>query len=234
MSLEVEGLDVAYGSVRVLFDLTVDVGQELVAVIGANGAGKTTLLRSISGLVKPTSGRIAIDGQSLVGMPPHKVVGAGIVHVPEGRHIFPGLTVDENLDMGAFLQRDEDVVERTREEVFDLFPRLRERRRQPGGTLSGGEQQMLAVGRGLMAKPKVLMLDEPSLGLAPQVVREIARIVARLPEQGISVLMVEQDARMALRVSDRAYVIVNGRVELSGPSEELLGLDEVQRAYLGA
>lgn len=234
MSLEVNNLDVEYGSVRVLFDLTLKVERELVAVIGANGAGKTTLLRAISGLLRPSSGSVVIDGQSLVGMAPHKVVGTGVVHVPEGRHIFPGLSVDENLDMGAFLQRDDAVVAQTREEVFELFPRLRERRHQAGGTLSGGEQQMLAVGRGLMAKPKVLMLDEPSLGLAPQVVREIARIVAGLPEQGISVLMVEQDARMALRVSDRAYVIVNGRVELSGQSAELVDLDEVQRAYMGA
>lgn len=233
MLLEIEGLEVSYGSVQVLFGLSLRVEDNLVAVVGANGAGKTTLLRAISGIVRPRNGDVRIDGRSIVGMPAHRIVGTGIVHVPEGRHIFPGLTVDENLDMGAFLHKDRSLVERTRQQVFELFPRLEERRKQAGGTLSGGEQQMLAIGRGLMSQPKVLLLDEPSLGLAPTVVNEIARTVRSLVDQGIAVLMVEQDARMALRLSDRGYVIVSGEVAIEGPSKDLFINDEVQKAYLG-
>jgi branched-chain amino acid transport system ATP-binding protein len=233
MLLEVSSLGVSYGKVQVLHDIDLTVGHEIVTVVGANGAGKTTLLRAISGMVGPSSGSIVFDGTDVGGRPAHKVVTHGIVHVPEGRHVFPGLTVDENLDMGAFLTRRHEEREAKRSEVFELFPRLRERRKQQAGTLSGGEQQMLAIARGLMANPRLLLLDEPSLGLAPAIVKEIARTIGELKTRNIAVLLVEQDARMALRISARAYVFVNGRVQMTGPSDELAELEAVRAAYMG-
>lgn len=233
MSLDVKDLTVGYGRSTVLHDVGLTVDGGIVTVVGSNGAGKTTLLRSISGLVAAKAGCIMLDGDELTGMAAHRIVAHGVVHVPEGRHVFPGLTVDENLDMGAFLCRDRDEIESRRDAVFELFPVLLERRTQGAGTLSGGEQQMLAIGRGLMSGPRVLLLDEPSLGLAPAVTREIAHTIVELGDRGIDVLLVEQDARMALSVSSHAHVLINGRIEFSGPSAEIAEMDTVRSAYMG-
>ncbi len=237
MRLEVEGLEVAYGPVRALHgvSLWVDPG-EIVAVIGANGAGKSTLLRAISGLLRPRAGRIWFDGQEITGWPPERIVARGLVHIPERRQLFASMSVEDNLRLGAYLRLrrgERKGVEEDLERVYEIFPRLKERRRQLAGTLSGGEQQMLAIGRGLMARPRMLLLDEPSLGLAPLLVRELFRIIVALREQGLTLLLVEQNARQALRVADRAYVMETGRIVREGPAAALLKDPALQVAYLG-
>jgi branched-chain amino acid transport system ATP-binding protein len=232
--LTVEGLRAGYGAVEALHGvgLRVEPG-EIVALLGANGAGKTTTLRAVSGLLRPTAGSVRLDGESLSGVAAHEIVARGLVQVPEGRRLFSTLTVRENLEMGAFARRDASGVEASRAFVHRLFPVLRERERQLAGTLSGGEQQMLAVGRALMAAPKVLLLDEPSLGLSPILVRTILAAIREVNAAGVSVLLVEQNARAALRLAHRAYVLVTGTVALEGPARELLGDPAIRQAYLG-
>jgi branched-chain amino acid transport system ATP-binding protein len=232
--LEVSGLEVAYGPIRAVRGVSLEVaGGEVVALIGANGAGKTTTLRTIAGLLRPTSGAIRYEGVSIAGQRPHRLARRGLVLVPEGRGVLSRLTVLENLLLGAAGRRDRRDVRADLEQVYARFPRLVERQNQLGGTLSGGEQQMLAIGRALMSRPRLLMLDEPSLGLAPLVVRDIFGVVADLKAAGVTILLVEQKARAALEVADRAYVLETGRVALSGPSSELLASERVIRAYLG-
>ncbi len=234
--LDVRGLKVRYGVVEALHGVDVSVRRgEIVTVIGANGAGKTTLLKAISGLVPAAEGTLAYDGasQDLGRLKAHQIVALGISHVPEGRRIFQNLTVRENLDLGAYLRRDPRAIERGLEEVFTLFPRLKERLGQNAGTLSGGEQQMLAIARALMAEPKLLLLDEPSLGLAPKLVRSILEVVRAIRSRGTTVLLVEQNARMALETADRAYVLETGTVALTGPAAEMARDERVQRVYLG-
>ena len=232
--LEVEDLGVSYGVIDALkgVSLKVEEGQ-VVALIGANGAGKTTTLRAVSGLVPSRKGsRIRLRGESIAGVKPHLLVARGLAHAPEGRGIFPNLTVEENLALGAYLRRDEGV-EADRKRCFELFPVLAQRRAQLAGTLSGGEQQMLSISRALMGKPQLLLLDEPSLGLAPQVVERIFATLREVNQQGVSLLLVEQNANQALRIASRAYVLETGQVVLEGTGEELLRSPEVRRAYLG-
>ncbi len=235
MLLSLRGVEARYGPVAALRGVDLTVGQgEIVTLIGANGAGKSTLLLAISGLVAARRGEIVLAGQRIDGLPPHRIVGLGISQVPEGRRIFPQLTVRENLELGAFLRRDRQGVRADLDYVFSFFPILAERRRQDGGTLSGGEQQMLAIARAIMARPRLLLLDEPSLGLAPIVIRQIFAVVRQInQEQGVSVLLVEQNANLALKTASRGYVLENGEMVLSGPAEELLHNDQVRRAYLG-
>jgi branched-chain amino acid transport system ATP-binding protein len=233
--LEIDQIDVYYGNIRALkgVSLRVDRG-EIVTIIGANGAGKTTTLRTVSGLLRPRSGAIRFLGERIEAMAPDQVVRLGISHSPEGRKIFANLTVKENLDMGAFTRRDRAEIERDREMVFELFPRLRERARQRGGTLSGGEQQMLAISRALMSRPKLLLLDEPSLGIAPILVEQIFEKVRELNRtQGLTILVVEQNAHIALGVAHRAYVMETGHIELEGPAAQLIDDDRVKAHYLG-
>ena len=233
--LEVQNLSVRYGAITALhgISLTVPAGG-IVTLIGGNGAGKTTTLRAISGMVKPASGRILFDGQDITGLPPHEIVRRGLAHSPEGRLVFANLTVMENLRMGAYLQRDARWVASELDHVFDMFPRLQERREQAAGTLSGGEQQMLAIGRALMSRPRFLMLDEPSLGIAPLLVKEIfARLVELNRERSLPILLVEQNAHLALEVSGHGYVLETGRVLLSDRSSVLRDSPEVRSAYLG-
>ena len=233
--LEVDNLTVFYGSIEALrgVSLRVDEG-EVVTLIGANGAGKSTTLRTISGLNQAKRGKIVFNGQAIQGWPPHRVVKSGLVQVPEGREIFANLTVDENLQLAAFLRKDKAAIRTDRERALDLFPRVRERLRQPAGTLSGGEQQMLAIARALVARPRLLMLDEPSLGLAPQLVRSIFQVIREINLEGTTILLVEQNANMALKVAHRAYVIEVGEIRMEGPAAELAASDEVRKAYLGA
>jgi branched-chain amino acid transport system ATP-binding protein len=234
-ALEIEDLDVYYGRVHALRGLSVRVGEgEIVALLGNNGAGKTTTLASVSGVVPARSGRILAFGQDITTAKPWDIVGRGVIHVPEGRRIFSRLTIHENLQLGGYLVKDEKVVDRRIEEVYEILPRLAERRAQQGGTLSGGEQQMLAVGRALVAGPRLLMLDEPSMGLAPLIVAQIMELVERINRSGTSVLLVEQNARAALRISHRAYVVESGRITLEGPADELAADSRVIDAYLGA
>ncbi len=233
--LVLENVHTYYGNVHALkgISLTVEEG-EIVTLIGANGAGKTTTLRTISGLIKPKEGRIIFDGQELNKIPAHKIVYMGISHAPEGRKIFPTLTVEENLLLGAYsLGNDRKAIEANKERVFALFPRLAERRKQLAGTLSGGEQQMLAIGRALMSRPRLLLLDEPSLGLAPMLVKAIFETIKEINRQGVTILLVEQNARAALKLAQRAYVLETGRIVLSGPSHELIKDERVRKAYLG-
>lgn len=234
MKLEIRDLHVSYGGIRALkgIDLTVEEGQ-IVTLIGANGAGKSTTLRAISGLQKPQSGSILYGGEELVGLPAKEIVRRGIIHVPEGRRVFPDMTVAENLKIGAFLRKDKDGIASDMDYVYSLFPRLKERSWQPAGTLSGGEQQMLAVGRALMSRPKVLMMDEPSLGLAPLIVKDIFYIIRRVNADGITVLLIEQNANAALRIADYGYVLETGVIALTGTGEELLRNESVREAYLG-
>ncbi|MEW6264370.1 MAG: ABC transporter ATP-binding protein [Thermodesulfobacteriota bacterium] len=235
--LELQNIDAHYGRIQALKGVTLDVlPGEIVSLIGANGAGKSTLLSVISGLIRPSRGGVVLDRQPLTGLDPADVVRRGVIQVPEGRQLFGPLTVLENLEMGAYSRFARDnrrEIARDMEEVFLLFPVLSERRRQAAGTLSGGEQQMLAIGRGLMARPRLLLLDEPSLGLAPMVVGEIFRIIRMLKERGTTILLVEQNARGALKISDRAYVLETGRVTLTGQARDLLTDQEVKRAFLG-
>ena len=230
--LKIDELQVNYGGIEAVKGITFQVPErEIVTLIGANGAGKSTTLRAIAGLVKPAAGRIHLQGDDITALSPDRIVSKGITLVPEGRHVFPDLTVLENLKIGAYLRHDD--LEDDIKWVYDLFPRLKERSWQAAGTLSGGEQQMLAVGRALMSKPRLLMLDEPSLGLAPIVVREIFDIIRTVNQQGITVLLNEQNANMALKVADYAYVLETGNLTLSGTGAELLANEQVKAAYLG-
>jgi len=232
--LKIEALDVAYGDAVVLRDIVLEVNQgEIVALVGANGAGKTTLLRTVSGLQRAQSGSIHFEGQAIDTWQPHQIVKAGLIQVSEGRKLFPHMTVLENLEMGSFIKRARMNRAESLERVYGLFPLLAERAGQDAGTLSGGEQQMLAIGRALMTQPSLLMLDEPSLGLAPIVVRDIFHVVEEISRDGTTVLIVEQNAMQALRLADRGYVLENGRVLMSGPSEEFFADELIRTAYLG-
>ena len=234
--LSVENLHVSYGAIKALHGVSLKVPKgSIVTLIGANGAGKSTTLRALSGLVKSTAGSIKYDGQEISKVPAHKIVGRGLCHVPEGRMIFANLTVHENLKMGAYLQHDRKWIAEQTDYVFGLFPRLKERENQSAGTLSGGEQQMLAIGRALLSKPKFLMLDEPSLGIAPLLVKTIfERIVEINREQGLTILLVEQNANLALDISSYAYVLETGKILIEGPSAQVKADPQVQAAYLGA
>lgn len=231
--LEIRDLHVYYGQIHAIKGISLAVAQgEIVALLGNNGAGKTTTLRTISGLLRPRTGQVLLEERVINGLPPHEIVAQGVAHSPEGRKVFNRLTVTDNLEMGAYLRGDSAIRE-DMERVFDLFPRLRERRLQVAGTLSGGEQQMLAIGRALMARPRILLLDEPSMGLAPILVEQIFETVADINRQGTTILLVEQNASIALSVAHRAYVLETGAVALSGAAAELSEHPEVQRAYLG-
>ena len=231
--LKITGLNVYYGSIHAVKGISFEVEEgEIVTLIGANGAGKSTTLNTVAGLLKPRDGSIEFRGESLVGVPAHKMVRKGMALCPEGRRIFQDMTVGENLDMGAFTRGEQESVE-MRAQVYERFPRLEERRSQRGGTLSGGEQQMLAMGRALMSRPKLMMLDEPSMGLAPLMVREIFDIIKELNRMGTTILLVEQNASMALSIANRAYVLETGRVTMSGDANELLHNKSVRKAYLG-
>ncbi|MFY9880564.1 MAG: ABC transporter ATP-binding protein [Pseudolabrys sp.] len=232
-TLSIRGLRSGYGKIEVLHDVTLDVARgQIVTLIGANGAGKTTLLKTISGLLRPSAGSITFEGKSIVRRPPHKIVELGISHVPEGRAILKRMTVIDNLRMGAYVRTDSEIAEDI-EAALVRFPLLSERRLQIAGTLSGGEQQMLAIGRALVARPRLLLFDEPSLGLAPKIVSQIFLTLRELKNEGKTVLLVEQNARQALRVADHGYVLERGRIIYSGSGEELLNMPEVQRTYLG-
>ena len=231
--LSVQDLSVSYGAIRAVRSISFEIkAGEIVTLIGANGAGKSTVLNTLSGLIKPDAGSIVFSGENIVGMKPHKIVEAGLALCPEGRRVFSRMSVAENLEMGGYTHSDEENAE-TRELVYEHFPRLRERRRQMAGTLSGGEQQMLAMGRALMSRPKLLMLDEPSMGLAPLLIEEIFSIIKTLGAAGTTILLVEQNANMALQVANRAYVLEIGKVVKIGTGEALLHDDDVRRAYLG-
>ena len=232
--LEVKNLDVHYGVIQGVRDVSFEVNQgEVVSLIGANGAGKTSILRTISGLVRPSNGTITFEGQEIQKTPAQKIVASGLSQVPEGRHVFPGLSVLENLEMGAFLRKNREENAQNLKHVFQRFPRLEERKTQDAATLSGGEQQMLAMGRTLMSQPKLLLLDEPSMGLAPIFIQEIFEIIKDIQKQGTTVLLIEQNANIALSIADRGYVLETGKVILSGTGKELLASDEVRKAYLG-
>ena len=232
--LEITGLTAGYGPIQAVdsLRLRVDAG-EIVTLLGSNGAGKSTTLRSISGLLKQKTGKILFEGQEIQKLTPEKIIVKGISQVPEGRKIFGRLTVEENLDVGAYLVKDHKIIHQRKEQAFEMFPRLAERRHQKGGTLSGGEQQMLAIGRALMQAPRLLLLDEPSMGLAPLLVEAIFEIIQKLNSEGTTILLVEQNARMALQIAHRAYVLANGRLLMEGSANELAENPEVQKAYLG-
>lgn len=232
--LKVTDLNVHYGAIHALKGLSFEVNKgEIVTLIGANGAGKTTTLHTVSGLITPTSGVITLLGDKIAGMEAHKILAKGMAQVPEGRRVFSKMTVQENLEMGAFLRRDTAEIARDMDSVYDKFPRLRERRKQLAGTMSGGEQQMLAMARALMSKPDILLLDEPSMGLAPILVQEIFNTIEEVNKQGVTVLLVEQNAHMALSIADRAYVLETGKIVLEGNAKELLSHEDVKKAYLG-
>ena len=230
--LKIDDINVFYGSIHAIKGVSLEVNEgEIVTLIGANGAGKTTTLHTVSGLLRPRTGSISFCGEDITKIPAHRLVERGLAHCPEGRRVFLQMTVQENLDMGAYIRRDDFSA--SLEEVYELFPRLKERRKQVAGTLSGGEQQMLAMGRALMSKPKLLMLDEPSMGLAPILVEQIFDIIKNLHAVGTTILLVEQNARKALQIADRAYVLETGKITLSGTGAELAKSDEVRKAYLG-
>ena len=232
--LQIKGIDVYYGAIHALKQLSLEVEQgSIVTLIGANGAGKTTTLKSISGLLRPKSGSITFKKKDITKVAPEKIVGLGISQVPEGRRVFSTMSVMENLEMGAYLRKDKKGVENDMENVFTRFPRLKERRKQMAGTLSGGEQQMLAIGRALMARPQLLLMDEPSMGLAPLLVKEIFAIVKDINDRGTTILLVEQNANMALSIADKAYVIETGEIVLQGNAQELMNSTDVKKAYLG-
>ena len=232
--LKVENLSVHYGMIQAVRDVSFEVNEgEVVSLIGANGAGKTTILRTLSGLVRPSAGKIQFLGKEIQKLPAQKIVAGGLSQVPEGRHVFPGLTVMENLEMGAFLKKNREESQANLKKVFSRFPRLEERKNQDAATLSGGEQQMLAMGRALMSTPKLLLLDEPSMGLAPIFIQEIFDIIQDIQKQGTTVLLIEQNANKALAISDRGYVLETGKIVLSGTGKELAASDEVRKAYLG-
>lgn len=232
--LQVNDLHVYYGSIHAVKGVSFEVNEgEVVTLIGANGAGKSTVLNTVSGLLHPKHGSVVFEGKDLKGVPAHKIVEHGLAQVPEGRHVFLQMTVEDNLEMGAYTQPN-STIEAGIADVYERFPRLKERRKQIAGTLSGGEQQMLAVGRALMSRPKLLMMDEPSLGLAPLVVRDIFSIIQEINKQGVTILLIEQNANMALKIADVGYVLETGRITLTGSGEELLTNDAVRAAYLGA
>ncbi len=232
--LAVKEIDVYYGAIHALKKFSLDVEEgSIVTLIGANGAGKTTVLKTISGILRPTTGSVMFKGQDLVKVPPEKIVALGISQVPEGRRVFQTMSVLENLEMGAYLRSDKKEIQKDLENIFLRFPRLKERRKQSAGTLSGGEQQMLAIGRALMAQPELLLMDEPSMGLAPLLVKEIFEIIKDINSRGTTVLLVEQNANMALTIADQAYVIETGEIVLQGAAEELMRSEEVKKAYLG-
>ena len=232
--LTINDINVFYGAIHAIKGVSLEVNEgEIVTLIGANGAGKSTILRTISGLLKPKTGSIQFEGQEIAGMPAHEIVKTGISQVPEGRRIFAEMSVLENLELGAFTRNDKDGIKADMELVFDRFPRLKERIGQMAGTLSGGEQQMLAMGRALMSRPRLLLLDEPSMGLAPLLIKEIFAIIQDINKTGTTVLLVEQNANMALSIAHRAYVLETGRITLSGDAKELAASDEVRKAYLG-
>ena len=232
--LEVKNLSVHYGMIQAVRNVNFTVNEgEIVSLIGANGAGKSTILKTLSGLIRPSEGEIVYLGENIASTSTKKIVEKGLVQVPEGRHVFPGLTVKENLELGAFLRKDKEEIQKDMEAVFERFPILKERKDQDAQTLSGGEQQMLAMGRALMSRPKLLLLDEPSMGLAPIFIREIFKIIQEIQKTGTTVLLIEQNAKMALSISNRAYVLETGSVVLSGTGQELLESDEIQKAYLG-
>ncbi|MFE0582089.1 MULTISPECIES: ABC transporter ATP-binding protein [unclassified Streptomyces] len=232
--LKVEDLKVAYGKIEAVKGISFEVNEgEIVCLVGTNGAGKTTTLRTLSGLLKPTAGSVTFDGQPLVGVPAHKIVALKLAHSPEGRHIFPRLTIEENLQLGAFLRNDKDGIEKDIQRAYDLFPILGERRKQAAGTLSGGEQQMLAMGRALMCQPKLLMLDEPSMGLSPLMMQKIMSTISELKASGMTILLVEQNAQAALSLADQAHVMEIGKIVLSGTGQDLLHNEDVRKAYLG-
>jgi len=232
--LSIEGLSVRYGDVEVLHGVSLDAREkEVVTLVGGNGAGKSTLLKTVAGILRPSEGKIVFEEESIGHLPTHHIVERGIVRIPEGRKIFPGMTVLENLELGSYLPKAKAKRQESLEKVFSLFPILRERALQRGGTLSGGEQQMLAIGRGLMSLPRLLMLDEPSLGLAPLMVEEIFRTIRRINEQGTTILLVEQNVFNALDMANRGYVLENGRITLQGEAKALLGNDYIKGAYLG-
>ncbi len=233
--LEVKNLSVSYGAIEAVKDIsfTVNAG-EIVSLIGANGAGKTTTLHTITGLVPAKSGSVMYNGVDLLKTHNNKIVTLGMAHIPEGRHVFTRMSVEENLEMGTFSLKDQSDLKKDLDMVYGLFPRLKERRNQKAGTLSGGEQQMLAMGRALMSHPKTILMDEPSMGLSPKLVKEIFSIIRKLHEQGITILLVEQNAKMALSIADRAYVLETGRITMEGDAKELLNNEQVRKAYLGA
>lgn len=232
--LKVDNIDVYYGAIHAIKGISIEVPKgEIVTLVGSNGAGKSTTLRTISGLMKPKNGTILFEDKNIVGAPAHKIVGMGLCQVPEGRHVFANMSVMENLELGAYLRNDKDGIARDLEDVFKKFPRLLERKDQISGTLSGGEQQMLAMGRALMSRPRLLLLDEPSMGLAPLLVKEIFNIIKEINESGTTVLLVEQNANMALSIADKAYVLETGRIALAGTAQELASSEAVRKAYLG-
>ena len=232
--LKVDNIDVYYGAIHAIKGISIEVPKgEIVTLVGSNGAGKSTTLRTISGLMKPKTRTIWFEDKNIVGVPAHKIVGMGLCQVPEGRHVFANMSVMENLELGAYLRNDKDGIARDLEDVFKKFPRLLERKDQISGTLSGGEQQMLAMGRALMSRPRLLLLDEPSMGLAPLLVKEIFNIIKEINESGTTVLLVEQNANMALSIADKAYVLETGRIALAGTAQELASSEAVRKAYLG-
>ena len=232
--LKIDNIDVYYGAIHALKGISLEVNEgEIVTLIGANGAGKSTTLRTISGLLKPKTGSITFLGQNIAGVRAHEIVKKGISQVPEGRRVFAEMTVMENLDLGAFVRKDKAGIQQDLKHVFELFPRLEERKNQSAGTLSGGEQQMLAMGRALMSRPKILLLAEPSMGLAPLLIKEIFNIIVDINKSGTTVLLVEQNANMALSIANRAYVLETGRITLSGKAQDLAASEDVRKAYLG-
>lgn len=233
--LTLENVYVSYGAIQAIKDVSLTVNDgELVSLIGANGAGKTTILHTITGLTPAASGNIVYDGIDLRKYPPYKIVTKGLAHVPEGRHVFTGMTVAENLAMGAYFRNDKKEIARDLETVYESFPRLKERSKQLAGTLSGGEQQMLAMGRAIMSKPKLVVMDEPSMGLSPLLVKDVFNIIKKMHSLGITILLVEQNAKMALSIADRAYVLETGKIVMEGSASDLLGDPRVKKAYLGA
>lgn len=232
--LKIDDINVYYGAIHAIKGISLEVNEgEIVTLIGANGAGKSTTLRTISGLLKPKTGTMTFEGKTIAGVPAHNIVKAGISQVPEGRRIFAEMSVMENLDLGAFIRKDKDGIQKDLKMVFERFPRLEERKNQEAGTLSGGEQQMLAMGRALMSRPRLLLLDEPSMGLAPLLIREIFSIIQDINKTGTTILLVEQNANMALSIANRAYVLETGRITLSGDAKELAASEDVRKAYLG-
>ena len=232
--LKIDDINVYYGAIHAIKGISLEVNEgEIVTLIGANGAGKSTTLRTISGLLKPKTGTMTFEGKNIAGVPAHNIVKAGISQVPEGRRIFAEMSVMENLDLGAFIRKDKDGIQKDLKMVFERFPRLEERKNQEAGTLSGDEQQMLAMGRALMSRPRLLLLDEPSMGLAPLLIREIFSIIQDINKTGTTILLVEQNANMALSIANRAYVLETGRITLSGDAKELAASEDVRKAYLG-
>lgn len=232
--LEVKDLQVYYGLIQAIKGVSFEVNQgEVIALIGANGAGKTTILHTITGLIQPKSGSVVFEGTDITKVPGHKIVSMGMAHVPEGRRVFANLSVYQNLKMGAYIQKDKKVISETLEMIYKHFPRLEERKNQLAGTLSGGEQQMLAMGRALMSSPKMILMDEPSMGLSPLLVKEVFSIIEYCHESGITILLVEQNAKMALGIADRAYVLETGNITMSGNAAEMLENEDVKKAYLG-